>query len=389
MDLHDTPQEQAFRNEVRAWLADNLPPRCERLPPMASGIEALSRMRAWQRQVFEGGWAGLTVPVGYGGRGGDVWQQNIWNEETASAGIAPGMLAVALGMVVPTLQAHGTEAQCSRHIPRILRGESMWCQLFSEPEAGSDLASLRTTAVRDGDEWVVNGQKIWTSEAQHADHAILLARTNPRAPKHAGITYFLVDMTVPGLDIRPIVDVSGEEHFNEVFINDLVLPADAPVGAVDDGWSVANSTLSAERAVMGGGLWGIGLEQLQRLADRTGRLADPLTRQQLARTHERSVIIELLRLRARSAANARSPSTAGALLKLANATHLGAMADLAVDLLGPDGLLTGHDAPADGDWARLLVRSFSLRFAGGTSEIQRNVVAERVLGLPREPKPVP
>jgi acyl-CoA dehydrogenase len=387
MDLRDDDDERAFRTEVRAWLEDNLPPPGERLPPMAGGADALARMKSWQRRVFEGGWAGLTVPEQYGGRGGSVWQQNIWNEEAARAGLSPGMLSVALGMVVPTLLAWGTPEQCARHIPPILRGEAMWCQLFSEPEAGSDLASLRTTAVRDGDEWVVTGQKVWTSEAQHADSAILLARTNPAAAKHKGITYFLVEHLAPSsIEVRPIVDISGERHFNEVFISGLRLPASAPVGAVDEGWTVANSTLAAERGVMGGGLWGVGLPQLVALAERVGRRDDPNMRRRLVDVHISSVLLELLRLRARSASNAGVPSSSSSVLKLANAAHLGSVANLGVDLLAAAGGLTGPDAPDDHDWARLLVRSFSLRFAGGTTEIQKNVLAERVLGLPREPK---
>jgi acyl-CoA dehydrogenase len=342
-------------------------------------------MKGWQRAVHAGGWAGITVPLEHGGRGGAVWQQNVWNEEAARAGLSPGMLAVGLGMVVPTLLAWGSEDQKSLYIPPILRGDAMWCQLFSEPGAGSDLASLRTKAEPHGDGWTVSGQKVWTSEAQHADHAILLARTDPEVPKHAGITFFLVDMRAPGIEVRPLVDISGERHFNEVFLDDLRLPADAVVGAVGAGWKVATSTLAAERGVMGGGLWGVGVRDLIQLATDTGRDRDPVVRQELAKLHAQEAIIELLRLRARSSAKTGTPSSAASLLKLANAAHMGAVADLAVRLLGPIGLLTGVDARVTPDWARLVVRSFSLRFAGGTSEIQKDVLAERVLGLPRDP----
>ena len=378
-------RRKSFALEAREWLAANIPASANRLPPMASGRDALTVMMSWQRRICEGGWAGITVPEHYGGRGGQLWQQNIWNEETARLGCSPGMLAVALNMVVPTLLTWGTPELCQRHIPAILRGDSLWCQLFSEPSAGSDLAALRTTAVRDGGEWVVNGQKIWTSEAHHADHAILLARTAPDQPKHKGLSYFLVDMSTSALDIRPILDISKERHFNEVFITDLRLPASSVVGPLHEGWKVANSTLAAERAVMGGGLWGIGFKDLLDLAERANKRADPLVRQRLARIHQNAMVLEFLRLRSRSAANMNTHSSASAVLKLATGIYLGELANLAVDLLGCHALATGTDN-TDTDWARLLVRSFSVKFAGGTPEIQRNVLAERVLGLPREPK---
>jgi len=386
MDLHDTAEELAFRIDVRRWLEGNVPIAAAWMAPMASGHEAFAAMTAWQRRVFDAGWAGITVPYEYGGRGGELWQQNIWNEEAARAGLSPGMLSVALGMVVPTLLAMGTPEQRAEHIPAILRGESMWCQLFSEPEAGSDLASLRTRAALDGDQWVVNGQKVWTSEAHHADHAILLARTGAEDERHRAITYFLVDMASPGIEIRPLLDISRERHFNEVFLEDLRLPSGAVVGEIDGGWSVAKATLGAERAVMGGAMWGLGFDTLAHLAEQAGVREEPVARQALARAYIGYQVLELLRLRARSASNLNTSGPESAVLKLLTGIHMGEVANLAVDVLGMAGLLTGPDAAPHGDWSRLVVRSFSLRFAGGTSEIQRNILAERLLGLPRDPQ---
>jgi alkylation response protein AidB-like acyl-CoA dehydrogenase len=388
VNLRDDEREHQLRVEIRAWLDENVPSASARLAPMASGAEALERMMQWQQRVFAAGWAGITVPKRYGGRGGEVWQQNIWNEEAVRAGLSPGMLSVALGMVVPTLLAMGSDQQKERYIEPILRGEAMWSQLFSEPEAGSDLASLRTTARRDGDTWVVQGQKVWTSEAQHADHAILLARTGSTEERHRGLTYFLVDMRSEGIEIRPLVDMSGEHHFNEVFLDGLRVPLDAVVGEVGGGWAVATATLNSERAVIGGGMWGLKFSDIAELARSAGRTSDPAVRQTLARVYEGYFVLEALRLRARSGANSQSSGPEAAVLKLLTTLHMCWVANVAVDLLGVAGLLTGEDAPEGDDWARLLVRSFSLRFAGGTSEIQRNVLAERLLGLPRDPRPL-
>jgi alkylation response protein AidB-like acyl-CoA dehydrogenase len=243
----DTPEEAAFRAEARAWLDANARRRDaegEGSPgPHDHGPDAeaafFERCRAWQRRLFDGGWAGITWPTRYGGRGGSAAQALIFAEELAAFDATSGFLASTIDLVGPALLRHGSEEQRERYLRPLLRGDEVWCQLFSEPEAGSDLAALRTRAERQGDAFVVNGQKLWTTFAQYCDFGILLARTNPDAPKHRGISFLLVDMRTPGIEVRPLVTITGSRHFNEVFLTDVRVPASMLVGTVDEGWTVA------------------------------------------------------------------------------------------------------------------------------------------------------
>ena len=299
MEIGDSPEEAAFRAEAYDWLASNAELRTDnRTGPrsthgdQASLLAELERARAWQRTLYDGGWAGITLPEEYGGRGGTGLQQVIFNEEMAKFDVSLGGLTVALAMVVPTLIAHGTDEQKDRHIDRILRGEELWCQLYSEPGAGSDLASLGTRAVLDGDEYVVNGQKVWNSFAQLADYGILLARTDPDQPKNRGITYFIVDMATEGIEARPLRQITGIAHFNEVFLADARVPATNVVGEVGEGWRVAQTTLANERAMIGGGGAGNLIADIIELARRYRRDQDPQVRQCLvqacrSRAHHR------------------------------------------------------------------------------------------------------
>ncbi len=301
--------------------------------------------------------------------------------------VGTGALAVAVGMVGPTLIEWGTDEQKSRHLQAILSGAEVWCQLFSEPGAGSDLAGLRTRAVLDGDTWVVNGQKVWTSLAHHSDWAILLARTDPDVPKHKGITYFLVDMASPGVDIRPLRQIDGVAHFNEVFLTDVRIPASQVVGPVDGGWRVTHTTLQSERALIGGGE-GVRFEDLRALARSTGRAGDPVQRQELARAYIRFELLRFLGLRVQtSLSRGLPPGSESSVMKLGYSQHIAALCDLALSLEGAAAMLGIDGAPDGGYWQQQFLSQWAVRIGGGTDQVQRNIIGERVLGLPREPDP--
>src|SRR3954471_6111683 len=250
MDFDESPEEIGFRAEVRAWLEANAPTSAA---PGYGDRRHLEHAKAWQAVLADNGWACITWPVEYGGRGGTGTEAAIFADEQSALGINVGSFAVGIGMAGPTIIAHGTPEQKERFLRPLLRGEEVWCQLFSEPGAGSDLAGLATRAVRDGDEWVVTGQKVWTSGAHESDWGILLARTDPDQPKHRGITYFLVDMHAPGIEIRPLRQMTGASHFNEVFLTDVRIPHENVLGEVNGGWGVAMTTLANERVFIGGG----------------------------------------------------------------------------------------------------------------------------------------
>jgi alkylation response protein AidB-like acyl-CoA dehydrogenase len=290
-------------------------------------------------------------------------------------------------MCGPTLIAHGSEEQKHQHLGAMLRGEEVWCQLFSEPDAGSDLAGLKTRAERDGDVFVVNGQKVWTSGAQHSDWAILITRTNPDVPKHKGITYFLVDMRTPGIEVRPLRQITGYAHFNEVFLTDVHIPVTNVVGAVDGGWAVVHTTLANERTLIGGGNQGITVEQVLDLARSMGRDQDPLIRQGLAAFYTRVQLLRFMNLRIQTAlSKGRMPGPEAATTKLFVSQHLSATGDLLMAIEGADGMLSGDDAPDHGTWQTTFLNQWMSKLGGGTDNIQRNSLGERVLGLPGEPR---
>ena len=304
MDVDDTPDEAAFRAEARAWLSANASPKGA-ADDWSDGFfdvtmdddELMAKNRAWQRLMWDEGWAGISYPKDWYGRGGSVVQELIFAQEMAGFGVSNGAFVVAHTMVGPAILAHGTDEQRHRYLPAMLRGDEMWCQLFSEPGAGSDLAGLSTRALRDGDHWVVNGQKVWTSNAETSQWGILLARTEPDAPKHRGITYFLVDMATPGIEVRPLRQMTGESHFSEVFLTDVVIPTANVLGgevAVNHGWSAAIHTLANERAMIGGGGHMADVPGLIELARLRGQAADPTVRQELAAAHSRSEVLRFL-----------------------------------------------------------------------------------------------
>jgi alkylation response protein AidB-like acyl-CoA dehydrogenase len=356
-------------------------------PSPEADAEHVRHCKEWQRTLFDEGWAGIAWPRKYGGRGGTLAEARIFAREQARFDVDAGAFAVGIGMVGPTLIAHGTETQKQRYLPALLRGDEVWCQLFSEPGAGSDLAGLRTRAVRDGDEWVVEGQKVWSSGAHHSELGILLARTDPDAPKHKGITYFVLDMRSPGIEVRPLRQINGVAHFNEVFLTGVRIPHDNVVGEVNGGWGVAQTTLSAERVLIGSG-GAVGFRDLARLASEQQRTGDPVLRQRLADAYIRFEIVKYLGQRAQAAR--RDGAAVGAeasVLKLAVSQNVALNGDLALALEGATAMLLHGDAPYGGFWQQQFLNQWGTRIGGGTEQVQRNVIGERVLGLPPEPRP--
>jgi alkylation response protein AidB-like acyl-CoA dehydrogenase len=395
MDLRDTPEQAAFRERVRSWLRANLPagwgtPAC---PEPESHEERVAFARRWQRRLFEGGWAGLDWPRAWGGRELGVLEQLLFQEEYAQAR-APDLIALSVGtsLVGPTLIAHGTDAQRQRFLAPILRGDELWCQGFSEPGAGSDLAGLRARGELRGDRVVVTGQKIWTSFARHADWCIAVVRTDPQAPRHRGLSFLLVDMRSPGIRIRPLREMTGEAWFNEVFFDGVEVPLENLVGELHRGWDVILTTLSHERGSSAQhARLAAELERLIGLARRVqrgGRPAaqDPLVRQTLARHATEVAILRMSVWRAASRTAERGePGPEGSTLKLFWSELDQRVKETALELLGLPGLLTRDDPGAvdDGQWCHAWLWSRAATIYAGTSEIQRNIIARRVLGLPR------
>jgi alkylation response protein AidB-like acyl-CoA dehydrogenase len=390
VDFDESSEEAAFRSEVRAWLegaADTDAARGLRGATPGLDTEWVKRAKPWQAHLADSGWAGITWPKDSGGRGGTPSQQAIFVEEASRLGLSPNAFAVGIAMAGPTIIAHGTDEQRQRFLPPMQRGDEVWCQLFSEPGAGSDLAGLSTRAVRDGDEWVVNGQKVWTSGAHYSDLGILLARTDPDQPKHRGITYFLVDMHSPGIEVRPLKQMTGASHFSEVFFTDVRIPHDRILGELNGGWGVAMTTLANERTMMGGGSSGPVAADLIALARSLGVQHDPVVRQGLAASWSRAKIMTYLGYRSRTRANqGLPPGPEASVRKIFAAWNLKGNGELALAVQGAAGMLVDGDAPDGGRWQQSFLSAPSIRIAGGSDEIQRNVMGERVLGLPAEPR---
>jgi alkylation response protein AidB-like acyl-CoA dehydrogenase len=377
MDLRYTDEELAFRDELQAWLAEAIPT----LPSKPAPEDWPARRgydTTWQRMLFDAGYAGIDWPAEFGGRGATPTEQLVFLEETEAAG-APyvGVNFVGLLHAGPTLVAEATDEQRAQHLPRILRGDEVWCQGFSEPGAGSDLASLRTRAVRDGDQYVVTGQKIWTSFAQVADYCELLVRTDADAPKHKGITWLIMPMDLPGIEVRPLRTIAGSSEFGEVFLDNVRIPVENRVGAENDGWRVAMVTFSFERGTAF-------LGDLLRTKEQLGRLVkaapdDASTRRQLGRIGaELDALWALTRRNVTQAERGGGvPGLGGSVFKLFYSETRARLGDLALRILGPEGL------SLEEDHVRAWVQSMSLTIAAGTSQIQRNIVAERILGMPK------
>ena len=387
MDFTYPAGAEEFRAEFRAWLEANVTDEIRAIGAGGLGYDQpgqLERAQEWNRRLADAGYAAIAWPVEYGGRGAGVMEQVVWAEELHRAG-APGPVNV-LGIpnVAPAIMAYGTEAQKTRFLPPMLRGDEIWCQGFSEPDAGSDLAALTTSAVRGGDHWVINGQKVWTSLGHHAHWCELLVRTDPEAPKHRGITCLLVDMTTPGIEVRPLITIAGAHDFNEVFFANVRVPADALLGPVNEGWRVAMTTLTHER----GGVARLHLGLRAKIADlldaaksapgRDGRPAakDPALRQLLARVYLEGELLKLVADRAISGElHGRALGPESSIAKLVWSETDQHVGEVAAAVLGPDAAL--------GRWGRDRVGSRQATIAGGTTQINKNIIAQRVLGLPR------
>ena len=396
MDFDDTPEEAAFRQEARSWLSAHLPPRPAtkmdayflRRPITTPEVQA---SREYQAIKAKDGYAAITWPRAYGGYGGSLMQQVIWNQEEGRFLAPVNVFHLGIGLAGPTIMAHGTEAQKKRFLSRILTAEIIFCQLFSEPAAGSDLAGLRTRAVRDGDTWIINGQKVWNSLAHIADWGILVTRSDPNVPKHKGLTYFIVDMHSPGVEVRPIKQITGGATFNEVFLTDVVIPDENRVGAVGEGWRVALTTLMNERMLLGAGRQpGPDTGAILDLAARCmiqGRPAieDSSVRQELAELITQQEALRLTGYRALTAlSQGRPPGPEGSIGKLAVAQLMQRIGSVAMGLQGAAGAVMGEGSMDEGLWQEMFLASAGTRIAGGTDEIQRNIIGERLLGLPAD-----
>jgi alkylation response protein AidB-like acyl-CoA dehydrogenase len=389
MDLNLTAAEEQFRDELRAWLEANLPPPFGGARNEEEKGEYFNYLRAWQRKVCEGGWAALSWPKEYGGRGAALMEQAIFQEEWARAEAPPLINVLGLSLIGPTIIAVGTKEQKERFLPKILSAEEIWCQGFSEPNAGSDVASLSTKAVRDGDEFIVNGQKTWTSLAHASDWCLLLVRTDPAVQKHKGITALLVNMHTEGVTVRPLKQMTGESGFNEVFFSNVRVPVANVLGEINKGWHTAIATLMNERAHLGTGIYiqfKRGLDALMaraRETNRSGKLAseDPVIRQKLAQAFLELEVFRLTNLRALSKmASSSVPGPEGSILKIFWSEMNQRLQQVAMETLGPHAQLKDFD---EGRWVYSYLRARGNTIEAGTSEIQRNIVAERVLGLPK------
>jgi alkylation response protein AidB-like acyl-CoA dehydrogenase len=397
MDFNDTPEEAAFRAEARAWLEAN----AERKSPdevvgadLGERIddETLRAAQAWQKKKADAGWACITWPKEYGGRGGTSIQSVIWNQEESKFRTPPNIFGIGHGMCGPTIMTHGTPEQKERWIPKLLNGEEIWCQLFSEPSAGSDLAGLRASVVKDGDEWLLNGQKTWTTGAQFCDWGIIVVRSDSNATKHAGLSYFVLDMHAPGIEIKPIVQINRGTGFNEVFFSDVRIPDAHRISEPGNGWAVAITTLMNERASIGaggGGRAGVGdLLKLAREVDLNGAPAieDPAVRQKLADFYVRAKALQHTGNRTLSAlSQGKTPGPEASLGKLVGAALFQEMAAYGLELQGEAGVLNDEVyTPHASAWQERYLGVPGLRIAGGTDEVLRNIIAERVLRLPPE-----
>jgi len=375
-------QEEALRAEARAWLEANFPPWRESIGNPARYTS--EQRRAWHKRQHEGGWGAPTWPVEYGGKGFGPVEDAIWADEKARIGANIPFNVTGFGMAGPTIIAHATPSQKDRYLPPLLAGDEIWCQLFSEPGAGSDLANVTTRATRDGDSWIVTGQKVWSSSAHDAQFGILLARHDFELPKHEGLIYFIVDMQSPGVDVRPLRQISGDSEFNEVFLTDVRIPDENRIGEPGDGWRIAMTTLMFERMSIGSATGGytFPFERLVALATAHGR-PGVLERQALADVYTRYKILDLLNGRVLSKLRrGEIPTAEGSILKIALAELCSASAELGVHLLGGEGLVTRPGSPVNA-----MLEAIAFHIGGGTDEVQKNVVAERVLGLPRDERP--
>jgi len=386
MDFSDTPQEAAFREEARAWLSSSAPKEAE-----LEGLDYIERAKLWQKRKFDAGWACLRWPKEFGGRGATAIEQVIWNQEESKYSTPIGIFAIGQGMAAPTLMTYANDEHKRRYLPKLASGEEIWCQLFSEPAGGSDLAALRTKSERDGDDWVINGQKIWTSGAHYSDYGILVTRSDPNVPKHKGLTYFFLSMKSPGVEVRPIKQISGGSNFNEVYFTNVRVPDAQRLGAVGQGWQVALTTLMNERAAIGGGGAGVNFDLAFRLAQKVAiddrpAIEDKHVRARLASWYVQESGLRYTSYRTMTAmSRGQIPGPENSIGKAVGAPKTQDMASFCMDLLEMAGVITDPDIA---EMAGLIQQTYmgapGGRIAGGTDEIMLNILAERVLGLPQD-----
>ena len=387
MDFNDTPQEAAFRTDVADWLAQNQLTDADR-----EGRSALEIAKLWQRRKYEAGWAYIGWDTEYGGRGASPIERVIWDQEEGKYNVPSRFFVIGQGMIAPTLMVWAQPQHKENFLPKLASGEEIWCQLFSEPAGGSDLAALRTKAEKDGDDWVINGQKIWTSQAHYADYGIIVTRTDPTVAKHKGLTMFIVDMKAPGIDIKPIKQLTGESDFNEVYFTDVRIPDHYRLGDVGQGWTAALTTLMNERLAIGGGGPGADVKlalEIATLVEIDGKPAieDSAVRAKIADFHVLEAGLEYNGYRAITAlSRGELPGPENSIGKLVGAPKLQAIASFCMDLLEESGIVWSDDSLLTSLAQRSYMGAPGLRIAGGTDEIMTNIIAERVLGLPQDPR---
>lgn len=395
MNFDDTPQEAAFRAEARKWIGANAPKNIEgelKNAPLGriklKSVDVLDASKQWQKKKSEGGWATLQWPKEYGGRGATPIERVIWQQEEGIFNKLGAPFLIGQGMCGPVLMTYANDAVKKRYLPKLASGEEIWCQLFSEPSAGSDVAGLRTKAEKDGDDWIINGQKIWTSGAHYSDFGLLILRTDPNVPKHQGLTMFFIDMKSPGIEIRPIKQASGASEFNEVYFTNVRVSDSQRLGSVGEGWNVALTTLMNERYAIGAGV-ATGFPEIfdfcsNLMTDDGLAIDDRAVRSKLATWATRTSGLKYTTYRTISAlSRGDRPGPENSIGKLVAGSMLQDIAQFAIELQGAAGVLADADqVEAAGQFQKMMLSSPSSRIAGGTDEVMRNIIAERVLGLP-------
>jgi alkylation response protein AidB-like acyl-CoA dehydrogenase len=388
MDFSDSPAEAAFREEARSWLSTNIPSEAE-----LEGLDYVDRAKLWQKRKYDAGWACIRWPKQYGGRDASAIEQVILNQEEARFDTPFSIFMIGQGMAAPTLMTYANDDDQARYLPDLASGEKVWCQLFSEPAGGSDLAALRTRSVRDGDDWIINGQKIWTSGAQYSDYGILVTRSDPTVAKHKGLTYFYLDMKSPGIEIKPIRQISGQSNFNEVYFTDVRIPDAQRLGEVGQGWQVSLTTLMNERASIGAGGAGVNFDLAYKLAQRINlddapAIEDRAVRAKLANWYVQESGLKYTGYRTLSAlSRGEIPGPESSIGKAVGAPKTQDMASFCMDLLEMAGVISDPDLAEEAGLIQMTYMGApGGRIAGGTDEIMLNILAERVLGMPQEPR---
>jgi acyl-CoA dehydrogenase len=388
MDFNDTPEEARFREEAASWLAENAP-----TDETFRALTPLQQAKGWQKRKYDAGWACLGWAPEFGGRGASAIEEVIWRQEESQYDLPANFFLIGQGMIGPTLMAWGSDEDKARFLPPLASGEEVWCQLFSEPAGGSDLAALRTRAEPDGDSWVINGQKIWTSGAHYSDYGVIVVRTDPTVPKHKGLSYFYVDMKAPGVEIKPIKQLTGDSDFNEVYFTDVRVSDSQRLGEVGQGWQVSLTTLMNERAAIGGGFGQMDVSLAMSVAEEVeidGRpaLEDSAVRARIANWYVQEAGLKYTGYRSLTALSRGAlPGPENSIGKLVGAPKMQAMSSYLMDLLGASGAIADESLAAKaGIIQRAYMGAPGLRIAGGTDEIMANIIAERVLGLPQEPR---